>query len=120
MDQEITFSEQIGPIIHINCTPCHRPGEAGPFKLITYRDVAKRAKMVKHVTETRYMPPWPADRNYTHFLDEWGLSDNEILMIKAWVAKGSPQGDKNKVLYPPLIKVGHFDPLLGVRFGAFW
>ncbi len=82
MDQEIVFSEQIAPIIHNNCTPCHRPGEAGPFKLITYRDVAKRAKMVKFVTETRYMPPWPADRNYTHFLDEWGLSDNEILMIK--------------------------------------
>ena len=106
MDQEIVFSEQIAPIIHNNCTPCHRPGEAGPFKLITYRDVAKRAKMVKFVTETRYMPPWPADKNYTHFLDEWGLSDDEILMIKAWVAKGTPEGDKNKVLYPPVYAEG--------------
>lgn len=106
IDQEIVFSEQIAPIIHNNCTPCHRPGEAGPFKLITYRDVAKRAKMVKHVTETRYMPPWPADRNYTHFLDEWGLSEDEILMIKAWVAQGAPEGDENKVLYPPVYAEG--------------
>ena len=106
MDQEITFSEHIGPIIHKNCTPCHRPGEAGPFQLITYRNVAKRAKMVKFVTETRFMPPWPADRNYTHFLDEWGLTDDEIMMIGAWVAQGASQGDKDKILYPPVYAEG--------------
>ncbi len=28
---EITFAEYIAPIIHENCTPCHRPGQVGPL-----------------------------------------------------------------------------------------
>ena len=30
-----TFSEDIAPIIFKNCAPCHHPGEAGPFSLLT-------------------------------------------------------------------------------------
>ena len=101
MDEEITFSKNISAIIHQNCTPCHRPGEAGPFLLITYHDVAKRAKMVKHVTEIHYMPPWPADENYTHFLDEWLLTEDQILMIAAWVAQGSKIGNPDSIPQPP-------------------
>lgn len=106
MSEEITFSEHIAPIIHTNCTPCHRPGEAGPFKLISHHDVAKRAKMVKEVVETRYMPPWPADRNYTTFLNEWGLSDEEIMMIQAWVEQGSEIGDENNIPEAPVYSTG--------------
>ena len=110
MDQEITFSKHIAPIIHKNCTPCHRPGEAGPFQLISYHSVAKRAKMVKHVTETRYMPPWPADRNYTTFLNEWAMTDDEIMMIQAWVEQGAPVGNFDSIPYPP---VYHKKSMLG-------
>ncbi|MEL7341655.1 MAG: hypothetical protein AAGM67_14340, partial [Bacteroidota bacterium] len=42
----VSFSQHIAPIIYQNCTPCHRPASAGPFNLISYRDVAKRKKMV--------------------------------------------------------------------------
>ena len=101
ISDEITFSEHIAPIIHQNCTPCHRPGEAGPFKLISYHDVAKRSKMLKEVVETKYMPPWPADRNYSTFLNEWGLSDDEIYLIQAWVTQGSQIGEKDQVPSPP-------------------
>jgi len=101
IDEEITFSNQIAPIIYENCTPCHRPHEAGPFRLMSYHDVSKRAKMLKEVVETRYMPPWPADRNYSTFLNEWGLTDDEILLIKAWVAQGSPIGNEDSIPAPP-------------------
>ena len=39
----VTFSEHIAPILYDNCVTCHRPGEAAPFPLISYEDVAKRA-----------------------------------------------------------------------------
>ncbi|MBL0343474.1 MAG: hypothetical protein IPP71_23025 [Bacteroidetes bacterium] len=42
--KSITFNNEIAPIIHKNCTPCHRPGEAGPFSLVTYEDTRKRQK----------------------------------------------------------------------------
>ena len=34
-----TFTQDIAPFVYANCTRCHRPGEAGPFPLITFRDV---------------------------------------------------------------------------------
>src|SRR6516162_5349765 len=88
-----TFNQDIAPIIYKNCAPCHRPGEAGPFPLLTYDDVLKKAKTVAAVTKARYMPPWPADPSYSHFLGERVLTDNEIQLIQNWVAKGSPAGD---------------------------
>lgn len=95
-----TFTEDIAPIVFKNCSPCHRPGEAGPFPLLNYDDVRKKAKTIAAVTHARYMPPWPADPSYSHFLRERVLSDEEIQMIQSWVANGTPSGDAAKL--PPL------------------
>ena len=59
-----TFSETIAPIIHKNCTTCHRPGEAAPFSLISYEDVKKRGALIANVTASRYMPPWHAAHGF--------------------------------------------------------
>ena len=32
-----TYSKDVAPILQANCQVCHRPGEAGPFSLLTYR-----------------------------------------------------------------------------------
>ena len=54
---DVTFNEHIAPLIHENCTGCHRPDQAGPFSLITYRDVKKRSGTIEDVLLDRYMPP---------------------------------------------------------------
>src|ERR1700744_2443787 len=74
----VTWSRHIAPIIFKNCTPCHRPGESGPFNLLSYADAVKKAKLIKFVTQTRYMPPWPADPAYSHFIGENVLTPAEI------------------------------------------
>ena len=56
-DKEITWSKHIAPVVFKNCTPCHRPGESGPFSLLNYADAVKKAKLIKFVTQTGYMPP---------------------------------------------------------------
>src|SRR5438552_2449612 len=94
-----TFSTDIAPIIFKNCSPCHRPGEVGPFPLLTYEDVLKKAKTVAAVTQSRYMPPWPADPSYSRFAGERVLSEADIQLIKSWVEHGSPAGDPAKL--PP-------------------
>ncbi|MEM8968548.1 MAG: hypothetical protein AAGE93_19175 [Bacteroidota bacterium] len=91
---KITFNQHIAPIVHTNCTPCHRPGEAGPFSLITYEDVAKRAEFIKKVTQSRYMPPWHADPEFSHFLNERRLTQQEINLITLWVDQGAQEGKK--------------------------
>ena len=94
-----TFSEDIAPVIFKNCAPCHRPGEAGPFPLLSYNDVLKKARTIAAVTKSRYMPPWPADPSYSHFLGERVLTDDQIRMIASWVENGSPRGDPARL--PP-------------------
>ncbi len=89
---EINFHEHIAPIIHKNCTPCHQPNKSAPFSLISYEDVAKRAKFIGKVTETRYMPPFPADRKFQAFLNERGLTVGEITKIKLWIEGGMKEG----------------------------
>ncbi len=99
----ITFAEHIAPIIHQNCTKCHIEGEAGPFTLVTYNDVAKRAKLIKYLVTERIMPPWPADATYSHFADEMVLSDEQIDWIKRWVDEGLLPGDTAKLEAPNLV-----------------
>ncbi|MEL7530948.1 MAG: cytochrome c [Bacteroidota bacterium] len=97
----VTFSQHIAPIIYQNCTPCHRPASAGPFSLISYRDVFKRKKMVAKVTRDRYMPPWPADPEYRHFVEEKILSEREIALLTRWAEQGGPIGDESQIPAPP-------------------
>lgn len=92
----ITWSEHIAPIIYKDCSPCHRPGQSGPFNLLSYADAIKKAKQIKFVTKTKYMPPWPADQTYSHFVGERGLSEEQIEMIASWVEANAPRGDSLK------------------------
>lgn len=100
--------EDVAPIIFKNCTPCHRPGESGPFELMNYENVKKYANKIKFVTQTRYMPPWPADSKYTHFIGERILTEEEIETIKVWVENKTPLGDASKIASPPTFYNGSF------------
>ncbi|HYA16610.1 MAG TPA: hypothetical protein VEF06_04045, partial [Bryobacteraceae bacterium] len=90
---EVTFNKQIAPIIYNNCSSCHRPGEAAPFSLLSYQDVAKRGKLIAKVTQSRYMPPWKAEKTSFEFKDERILKDSDIALIDAWVKAGMPEGN---------------------------
>ena len=97
----VTFAEHIAPIVHVNCMPCHRPGQAGPFSLITYADVRRKAKTIKKVTGAGYMPPWPADTNYTRFLGERVLQPRDIALLAKWLDQGAQPGDTAHMRQPP-------------------
>lgn len=115
----ITFADDIAPIIHQNCTPCHQTNGGAPFNLISFQDVAKRAKMIALVTSNRYMPPWPADKNYSHFINEKSLSDKQIKTIKLWFENGCKPGDTASLQLPVLNNfpsvLGKPDMILNVR-----
>jgi len=90
------YHEHIAPIILKNCSPCHRPNNVAPFNLLTYEDVAKRATFIERVTGSKYMPPFPADRTFQEYLNERGLSQSEIQLIKEWVNSGLKEGKKTQ------------------------
>ena len=89
---QITYTKDIAHIVYNKCSSCHRPGEIGPFSLTNYNEVSSFAATIKYVTSIKYMPPWKANPDYQHFLDENYLTDEEITKIGAWVDAGSPYG----------------------------
>ena len=95
-----TFTRDIAPVIYKNCAGCHRPGEAGPFPLLSYDDVRRRAQLVQTVTQSRYMPPWLPEPGFGDFEGVRRVSGEEIAMIEEWVATGTPEGDPTDL--PPL------------------
>lgn len=95
-----TFTEHIAPIVFRSCAGCHRPGDVGPFPLLTYQDVRKRARMIQKVTEERFMPPWHPEPGYGEFLHSLRLADAEVQRIADWVKAGMPEGPKDRL--PPL------------------
>ena len=90
---DLTFNRDIAPIIYENCTPCHRSGGAAPFSLTTFQQVNRKKNTRLGVTQSGLMPPWPADRNYSHFLGERYLTEVDKQKIKDWIEGGAPEGD---------------------------
>jgi Flp pilus assembly protein TadD len=88
----VSFNQHIAPIVHQYCAPCHRPGEAAPFSLLTYEDVKRHASQIAAVTRRRYMPPWLPEPGYGDFVEERRLTDTQIQLIQDWVKQGSPAG----------------------------
>ncbi len=88
----VTFNKDIAPLTNEYCAPCHRPGQAGPFSLLTYSDVKKRAGLIAAVTKSRYMPPWLPEHGYGQFAGERRLTDAQLHTIQQWVADGMLEG----------------------------
>jgi hypothetical protein len=91
--ESLTYNRDIAPLVASYCAPCHRPGESGPFPLLTYEDVSKRAGQIAQVTHSRYMPPWLPEHGYGDFAGELRLTDRQIQTIADWVAQGAPRGE---------------------------
>lgn len=92
-----SFTENVAPILYKNCVSCHNQEGAAPFSLITYKDALKKKKTIRKVTQSGYMPPWPADPGYTHFLGEKTLTTEEKEIIRRWVEGGAPEGPPQKL-----------------------
>jgi hypothetical protein len=97
-----TYNRDIAPILWKNCAGCHRPGEIGPFSLLTYRDASRRASFLAEITASRRMPPWKPEPNFGAFHDERRSSDDEVRRIAEWADAGTPEGDPKDL--PPAPK----------------
>jgi hypothetical protein len=71
-----------------------------PF--LTYQQVRPWAKAMKVATGARKMPPWFADPNYGHFLNDKSLKQSEIDTIARWADSGAAEGDQKDA--PPPVK----------------
>ena len=87
----VTYTEGVASILEAKCRSCHRPGQVGPFALMTYAQARKWAGAIREVVEERRMPPWHADPRYGHFANDRRLSAREYATLLAWVDAGMPE-----------------------------
>lgn len=89
----VTFHKDVEPIFQKRCVDCHRPGEIGPFSLLTYAKAKSNSQQIKTVVSERRMPPWHADPKTGEWKNDRRLSDGEVATIASWVDAGAPEGD---------------------------
>ncbi len=104
--QSVTFNKEVAPIVFKYCSPCHRPGEAAPFPLLSYGDVRKHALQIVAVTERRFMPPWPPEPGYGDFAGDRRLTAEQLNLIAEWVKAGGPEGEPSDLPAQPLFTEG--------------
>lgn len=88
----ITFNRDIAPVVIAHCAPCHHAGGAGPFPLIHFADVRKRAKQIAEITGKRVMPPWLPAAGHGEFIDSRRLDDAQVLLFQRWLDDGTQEG----------------------------
>ena len=98
-DGAITYTKDVAPILLKNCAECHRPGEAAPMSLLSYKETRPWAVSIREKVLNKEMPPWHADPTFGHFKNDRRLTNAEISTIKTWVDTGAKEGDPS--LMPP-------------------
>src|SRR3981081_4076980 len=93
IESPVTFNKDVAPILQKNCQGCHRPGEAAPMSLLTYREARPWASAIREAVILKRMPPWYADPHYGKFSNDRSLSKVDIETLTAWANNGAPEGD---------------------------
>lgn len=89
----VTWHRHIERIVQGRCQACHRPGENGPFGLMTHAEAKTHAPMIRYVVENRLMPPWFASDEGLPMHNDHSLSERERSLMLAWIAADCPKGD---------------------------
>jgi peroxiredoxin len=99
-EAEVTYCGQVARILQENCQTCHRPGEAGPFHLMNYRDAESWSGAIREAVNEGRMPPWHADAPRGHFATDRRLSEADRRTLLAWIDQGCREGDPRQLPAP--------------------
>lgn len=89
----VTYARHVSRLVQKHCQECHRPGQIGPFALLTYDDAIAWADMIKEVVTDRRMPPWHADPKHGTFKNDRSMPKEDRETLLAWIDQGCAKGD---------------------------
>jgi hypothetical protein len=96
----LTFTRDISRIFARHCNSCH--GANSSIPLVNYEQARPWAVSIKEQVLSRSMPPWGAVKGFGNLSPDNGLSQEDILIIAAWVIGGAPEGNPNLLPVRPL------------------
>jgi hypothetical protein len=97
-DQPITWHQHVAPLVVGTCSGCHQGGGIAPFSLAGYEEAFPWAQASLDALERGSMPPFLAAETSEcaprhGFQDDPRLSEDELELVRKWVAAGAPEGD---------------------------
>jgi hypothetical protein len=95
---KLTYTRDISRIFARRCVSCH--GENTSVPLTSYEKVRPWAVDIKEQVLSRAMPPWGAVKGFGDLAPDHGLTQEEIMIVAAWVVGGAPEG--NPAMLPKL------------------
>ena len=90
----LTYYQQIQPILDKNCSSCHRQNGGAPFDLTQYENVKKWSSAMASAVETGSMPPWNPDPNCRHYIGERVMPTKEKEQLISWLKGDKLMGEK--------------------------
>lgn len=91
--EAFTYTKHVLPILQKHCQECHRPGEIGPFSLLTFKQASAWSDAIREAVTDGRMPPWHADPAHGSFRNERKLADVERQTLLAWIDQGCVKGN---------------------------
>ena len=101
-----TYSGSIANLLHSRCSNCHRPGQSGPFSLLTYADAKEHSQTIAAVVTSGYMPPWKPIDHGIDFANDRKLTPKERSDLLRWIEGNCPIGEEKSIPPAPAFEDG--------------
>ena len=94
----ISYSDEIAPILQAKCVTCHQKGGIAPFAMDSYEVVKTMAPMIRESVRAERMPPYFADPHIGTFQNDQALTAAQTKTLIHWLEAGAPRGTGRDVL----------------------
>ncbi len=88
----ISYANEIAPILQSKCVSCHLKGGIGPFAMDSYEVIKGFSPMIRETVRTRRMPPYFADPHIGVFKNDQGLTPDQTKTLVHWIEAGALRG----------------------------
>ncbi len=89
---QLTFHQDVYPMLQQHCIECHRRGEIGPFAMDSYDEVVGWADTMLETMDDGRMPPWHADPMHGSFANARFMPTKDKELFRDWIASGAAEG----------------------------
>lgn len=117
--KNISYANDVAPILQAKCVACHTEGGMGPFAMNNYQIVKTMAPMIRESLRTKRMPPFHSDAHWGNWSNDMLLSNDQIKTVVNWVEAGAPRGEGSdplaeKKYVPPEWPLGQPDVIVEI------
>lgn len=90
---EVSYSEDVAPILAEHCARCHRDGGIAPFALDSHTMAQGWTPMIREVLMTKRMPPGQIDPHVGDVENTYTLPVEDERTLMEWIAAGAPKAE---------------------------